>query len=186
MPKIKAVTTAITEVKASTQGSSVTSMGSGCGPLQVFQFFLCGLRSRVILQRSVEYQVDVRFCSGHFHSGFHASNQVQRLEELIRQSVPSRRNLGLHCKGNPEIRTLTDRSAKEFARGDARNAVNGGSDGNCLSGEEWFVRESSAPPGVTGDGEGMASRYLIVQIGEKTAVVRHQPQYRKVASRNQT
>ena len=97
---------------------------------------------------------------------------MQRLEESIRQSVPSRRNLGFHCEWNPEIRTLTDRSAEEFGRSDTYNVVNGGADLNCFSEGKRFVCESPGPPGVTGDGDGMPTWHLIVRVGEKTARLR--------------
>ena len=108
---------------------------------------------------------------------------MQRLEKFIRQSVPSRRNLGLHREWNPEIRRLTDRRAKEFARGDTNNAVNGRTD--RFSEREWFVCESLRPPRVAGDGDGMATRYLVVRVGEQTALLRHQSQYWEIAPRNQ-
>ena len=110
---------------------------------------------------------------------------MQRLEKFIRQSVPSRRNLCLHREWNPEIRRLTNRRAKEFARGDTNNAVNGRTDRNCFSEGEWFVCESLGPPRVAGDRDGMATRYLVVRVGEQTALLRHQPQYWEIAPRNQ-
>src|SRR2546426_11153964 len=110
---------------------------------------------------------------------------MQRPEKFIRQPVPSRRNLGLHCEWNPEIRALTDCRAKEFARGDTNNAVNGRTDRNRFSEGEWFVCESPGPPRVTGDRDGMAARYLVVSVGEQTALLRHQPQYWEITPRNQ-
>src|SRR2546428_580482 len=101
---------------------------------------------------------------------------MQRLEKFIRQSVPSRRNLSLHREWNPQIRRLTDRRAKEFARSCAHQSVDRGSDRDCLARSEWFVCESPGPPRVTGDRDGMSTRYLIVRVGEQTTFLRDQPQ----------
>jgi len=70
-------------------------------------------------------KVDVCLRFGNLHSRFHASNEVQGLEESVGESVPARRNLGFHRERNPEVRGLTYRRAKEFAGSYANERVNG-------------------------------------------------------------
>src|SRR5439155_15173984 len=111
---------------------------------------------------------------------------MRGLEGSVGQSVPPRRNLGFHRERNPEIGGLPYRRAKEFARRNANKGINRGSDRDCFARSEWFVRKAPIPPGVTDDGDRMPSRHLIVRISEKAALLRHYPQYRKVAARNQS
>src|SRR6266567_3121694 len=143
--------------KPSGQRSQINS-----GVLNVVQLLLRGLGAAEVMEGLLVYQVDVGARLLDAHSGSEPRDHVQRLEELVVQSVPTRRDLFLHRQGYPYVRGIAHRGAEELRRSHANDGIDGRSDSQFLADDGRIAPKPPLPPGIAGDRDGTAAGRLVV------------------------